>query len=204
MSRRKRVLNFLWSGAIGAVAAVVAAVLSSRFDGIASHVVFVVVCVGLLAAARWAIRRYWLPPRLRAHLLACVTPDCGPPPEALPVAGDVARKWAHAVTQRDWRSARGLVDDDLAVYTSAARPRARREFFRGLHILTAAFAGLRLSIEDVRAAPAQPNVLWVCLSLAGRSRRGLSLQTTAWERWTLDQSMQRIKTITAIGTTSVR
>jgi hypothetical protein len=187
------------------MAIVAAHVVRGWVGGVAGVVASALVMCVLLALLRFAMIRYWVPRRYRALVSAQITPDARPPADALPVASDLAQHWAQAVTQRDWRAARRLVEDDMVVETSSSeRPFSRRLHFRGLRIITTAFPDLRVSVDEVLGRPAEPDVIWVRLTQAGRPRRGPALHITGWERWTLDRTSRRVRVVRSVGVTQVR
>jgi hypothetical protein len=194
----------LWAPLL-VVAVITGHMVSSWFGGIASVAAYALVAGSFIGGFRFAIARYWAPRRYRALVSAQITPDVGPPGDALPVAPELAQRWAQAITQRDWSAARGLVVDDFVVESSSSeRPFSRRLYFRGLRIVTTAFPDLRVSVDEVVGRPAEPDIIWVRLTRVGRPRRGPALHITGWERWTLDDSRVRVRIVTAAGVTHMR
>jgi hypothetical protein len=61
------------------------------------------------------------------------------------------------------------------------------------------YPDLHATVDEVVARPGEPHVAWVRLTETGTPRRGARLDVTWWERWTLDDSAQRLRGLHHIG-----
>lgn len=146
--------------------------------------------------------RYRLPAQCRALLQRMLDPTAGPPASAEPTRLDAAERWAVALTNRDWRAAADLLDDDFRLLNPVReRKHNARVYVRSIRRMFLAFPDLHLQVDEVVAEQAAPEVAWVRFSETGRPRRGAPIEATWWERWTLDPHGERVREVALAGVT---
>jgi hypothetical protein len=155
---------------------------------------------GYLVVARAVVRRL-APRRHRALLEELLDTLAAPPAGALPVARDLAERWAQALTAQDWDGARDLLAEDLHVDSAARHFHGRSAYLRGARGVAGAYAQRDVEVDEVVAEPATPDIAWVRFTQRARPRRGPALEATWWERWTLDPAHERVLEIAFGGVT---
>lgn len=141
-----------------------------------------------------------LPLRLRAVLEARVDPDAGPPADAAPIELGVAARLVEAVNARDWLGFGRLLNANLRL-TSATdkRVHGRRMYVFAARQAVRAYPDLHMAVDEVVAQADAPGVAWVRLTETGTPRSGPPLDVTWWERWTLDDSGERLSEVHLAG-----
>ncbi len=178
------VLVGLAAGLIGGIAGLVIAVVGAALIG------------GLTPLF---IRRYIAPRQLRAVLRRMEGEGETPPPDAQPVDLPLAERYAAAMTGRDWTALDALVDPELVVvHPWSKRPYGRQRFLKAAKVTAAVYPDMRVTLEEVVADPASPDVTWVRVSETGQPRAGAPLRASWWERWTLGGDRRTIREL-ALG-----
>jgi ketosteroid isomerase-like protein len=141
-----------------------------------------------------------LPTVVRAQLFKQLDPDAGSPADSAPITLDLADRWAEAVNARDWAALGDMLTDDVRLEGGVdKRAVGRRTYVMTARLMARAYPDFRAVVENVVAQPAEPAIAWVQLTETGTPRRGPPLDVTWWERWTLDDSEQRIREIHLAG-----
>lgn len=153
-----------------------------------------------LVAARGVVRAL-APRRHRALLAELLDPAAGPPPGTRPVTRELAERWAHAVTARDWDAASDLLAEDLHVDSPARHLHGRSAYLRGARSVAGAYAYRRVQVDEVVGEAGTPHVAWVRFTQTARPRRGRALEATWWECWTLDPAHEHVLEIDFAGVT---
>jgi hypothetical protein len=187
---------------VGGLIGIVATVATKVIGGAVGVLVGATIAVVLLWASFALLIRYALPRRCRALIAGMVVdPGIGAPPNARPIALDVAQRWAEALTKRDWASARAVLADRCVVRALDTEQRGGRRYTWAVRQLAIAYPDLCVHVDAVLADAAIPDVAWVRFTESGHPRRGPALDATWWERWSMDPAHQRVCAIELVGVT---
>src|SRR3954447_20641021 len=150
MSRRRRLVRL----AAWTLASVAIGLLAGWYLGVAGMAAGPV-WIAVVVAVRRALIRYRFPARCREMTRRFVDPSAGPPPGTEPVALDAPRTWADAITAKDWRAARAVLAEDLAVVNAVDPGRyGRTVYMRAMRTIALACPDLRIEVDEVVGRPA--------------------------------------------------
>ncbi len=183
--------------AIGVAYGVACGLLGTALEGTAGIVAMVGCLILGLAALLWVRMRWGIPRDIRKVLQSRLDPGAGPGASAQPVSLPLAERYVEAVNGRDWDGLRTLMGDRFAA-RSPLRPKPLNAsgYLRAHRLSRFMFPDLRYTLEAVLQEGAQT---WVRLSQRGRSRSGQPIETTWWERWTLDPEQVRLLAVEDAG-----
>ena len=192
--QRGRRRQLLVCGGIGVLIGVGTSV--ADIGTLASAGIVVVACVAVTLFGL----RFMLPRRAHKTMLDWLDPDAGPPADTVPVSLDLASRWAGCSGRYDVAGIKELFAEDFVYrYPKLDTDLSGSRYGWGLRLSSFGFKSADMTVDEVSSSPDTPHLYWVRFTQVCRPHHGPVLDSTWWEKWTVDPDLERIREAELVG-----